>query len=81
MSMELILIIAAGFALFLFLWLYIFLPASMAKSRGRSVVGWILFFWFVSPFWGVIALLIIGDSQRKIQEDILKRVREVQKQE
>ena len=26
------------------LWLYIFLPASMAKKRGRSTLGWGLLF-------------------------------------
>ena len=58
----------------LILWLYIFLPANMAKKRGRSTIGWILLFWIISPFWGIIVLLVLGDSKQKIREDIIEEL-------
>lgn len=57
------------FVLF-FLWLYIFLPIKMAKKRGRSELGWVLLFWLISPLWGSILLLILGDSKEKIIKDL-----------
>ena len=59
------------FVFFLF-WLWILLPAKMAKKRGRSRLGWVLLFWIISPFWGIIALLILGDSKKKIKEELIK---------
>ncbi len=71
-----IIAIGVGVALILWLWLWLcfFLPASMAKKRGRSQIGWILLFWIISPFWGIIALLILGDSKKKIREDIMEEL-------
>ena len=71
---ERILIIAIIVALILTLWLYIFLPASMARKRGRSVIGWVLLFWIISPLWGIIILLVLGDSKQKIREDIIEEL-------
>lgn len=70
---------AIGFVLLIFLlwfilWLFIFLPAKMARKRGRSAVGWVLLFWIISPFWGIIALLVLGDSKRKIRKDIIEEI-------
>lgn len=62
--------------LIFFLWLFILLPAKMAKKRGRSAVGWVLLFLIVSPFWGIIILLVLGDSKQKIREDIMKEIRQ-----
>lgn len=59
--------------------LFIWLPAKMAKKRGRSVLGWILFFWIISPIFGIILLLILGDSKKKMCEDILKELKEFNK--
>ena len=59
------------FIFFLF-WLWVLLPARMAKKRGRSRIGWVLLFWIISPFWGIIALLILGDSKKKIKEELIK---------
>lgn len=59
-------------ALSIVLGLYIFLPAKMARNRGRSAIGWVLLFWIVSPIWGIIFLLIIGDSKQKIRKDIIE---------
>ena len=70
MAEETILIIA----LILILWLYIFLPAKMARKRGRSTIGWILLFWIISPLWGIIVLLVLGDSKQKIREDIIEEL-------
>jgi len=51
------------------------LPAQMARKRGRSVLGWVLLFWFLSPIWGVILLLIVGDSQEKISREIIEQLK------
>ena len=67
-------IIAIIIALILILWLYIFLPAKMARKRGRSTIGWILLFWIISPLWGIIVLLVLGDSKQKIREDIIEEL-------
>lgn len=61
-------------AIIIALWLYIFLPAKMARQRGRSTIGWILLFWIISPLWGIIILLMLGDSKQKIREDIIKEL-------
>ena len=50
------------------------LPASMAKQRGRNPVGWTILFWILTPFWGAILLLILGDSKEKIKQDILDEI-------
>lgn len=64
-------VIAAIIAIILILWLYIFLPVRMARKRGRSAIGWVLLFWIITPLWGIIVLLVLGDSKRKIREDIM----------
>lgn len=74
MAEEPISIIAIILALIVILWLYIFLPAKMARKRGRSTIGWILLFWFISPLWGIIVLLVLGDSKQKIREDIIEEL-------
>ena len=74
MADETISIIAIIIALILILWLYIFLPAKMARKRGRSTIGWILLFWIISPLWGIIVLLVLGDSKQKIREDIIEEL-------
>lgn len=67
-------IIAIFGILILFLWLYIFLPAKMARKRGRSALGWVLLFWIITPLWGIIILLVLGDSKQKIREDIIEEL-------
>ena len=74
MTEESISIIAIIIALILILWLYIFLPVKMAKKRGRSAIGWVLLFWIISPLWGIIDLLVLGDSKQKIREDIMEEL-------
>lgn len=78
MSEEYIPIIAAIISIIigiiLILWLCIFLPIKMARKRGRSAIGWVLLFWIISPLWGIIALLVLGDSKQKIREDIMKEL-------
>lgn len=69
-----IMAIATGVVLILWLWLWFFLPASMARKRGRSQIGWIILFWIISPFWGIIALLILGDSKKKIRKDLMEEL-------
>ena len=74
MAEETISIIAIIIALILILWLYIFLPAKMARKRGRSAIGWVFLFWIISPLWGIIVLLVLGDSKQKIREDIIEEL-------
>lgn len=70
-----IIVIAIVFSL-LFLWYFwVRLPAQMARKRGRSALGWVLLFWFLSPIWGVILLLILGDSQEKISREIIEQLK------
>lgn len=71
---EVIMIVAIAVVLILCLWIWFFLPASMAKKRGRSQIGWIILFWIISPFWGIIALLILGDSKKKIRKEIMEEL-------
>ena len=70
-----IIVIAVLFSL-LFVWYFwVRLPAQMARKRGRSALGWVLLFWFLSPIWGVILLLIVGDSQEKISREIIEQLK------
>ena len=71
-----------GFILFLGLiglvvaWLFwIHIPAKMARTRGRSALGWVLLTWILSPLWTIILLLILGDSPEKISKDLLQQFR------
>ena len=75
MTENLIIIVAALFAL-LFLWYFwVRLPAKMARKRGRNALGWVLLFWFLSPIWGIILLLIVGDSKEKISREIIAELK------
>ena len=71
-----------GFILFLGLiglvvaWLFwIHIPAKMARTRGRSALGWVLLTWILSPLWTIILLLILGDCSVKIARDVVKQIR------
>lgn len=66
--------IAIFVVLIFVIWLYVILPANMARKRGRSAVGWVFIFWIISPLWGIIALLVLGDSKQKIREDIIEEL-------
>ena len=68
-------IVAGAFVVALMFWLLFYLPITVAKRRGRSPIGWVLLFWFITPLWGVIALMILGDSRDKIRQDILSEVK------
>ena len=64
-------------ALIILVILYIFwihIPAKMARNRGRSALGWVLLTWILQPLWTIILLAILGDSPKKIREDILTRI-------
>lgn len=54
--------------------LYILLPICMAKKRRRNPVGWTILFLILTPLWGAILLLILGDSKEKIRQDILDEI-------
>ena len=42
----------------------------MARKRGRDPLGWMLIFWAISPFWGAILLLVVGNSNEKVRQDM-----------
>ena len=75
MTQTSISIIVAIIALIIILWLYIFLPIRMARKRERIALGWVLLFWILSPLWGIIILLILGDRKKKIRKDIMKELK------
>ena len=44
------------------LWIFFMWAVGyMAYSRKRSVIGWLVFAFFLSPLLGAIALLVVGD--------------------
>ena len=59
------------------LWLFwIHIPASMARNRGRSALGWVFLAWVLSPLWIIIILLILGDSKEKLSKDIIEQLKQ-----
>lgn len=72
-------IVIGAIVALLFLWYFwVRLPAQMARKRGRSALGWVLLFWFLSPLWGAILLLVVGDSQEKISREIIEQLKREQ---
>ncbi len=47
-------------------WLCLWLPASMAADRGRSVLGWLLLTLMFSPILTIIALLVLGPTVERV---------------
>lgn len=59
------------------LWLFwIYIPASMARNRGRSALGWVLLAWVLTPLWVIILLLVLGDSKEKLSKDIIDQLKQ-----
>lgn len=52
------------FVLWFVIWICIQLPADMARSRGRSAVGWVIFGLMTNPLFACFVLWLIGDSGR-----------------
>ena len=50
-------------ALVFVLWLYIFLPCSMAVSRGRSAILWVLISVVSTPLLAILLLLALGNAK------------------
>lgn len=72
-------IVTGAIVALLFLWYFwVRLPAQMARKRGISALGWVLLFWFLSPLWGAILLLVVGDSQEKISREIIEQLKREQ---
>ena len=64
-------------AILVVLWLFwIHIPATMARNRGRSALGWVLLAWVLSPLWIIIILLILGDSKEKLSKDIIDQLKQ-----
>ena len=69
--------IIVSVAILAVLWLFwIHIPASMARNRGRSALGWVLLAWVLSPLWIIIILLILGDSKEKLSKDIIDQLKQ-----
>ena len=69
--------IIVSVAILVVLWLFwIHIPASMARNRGRSALGWVLLTWVLSPLWIIIILLILGDSKEKLSKDIIDQLKQ-----
>lgn len=71
-----IIVLGAIISLVILWYFWVRLPAQMARNRGRSALGWVLLFWILTPFWGVILLLIVGDSNEKIAQDVVDRMKQ-----
>ncbi len=70
-------LIIVSVAILVVLWLFwIHIPASMARNRGRSALGWVLLTWVLSPLWIIIILLILGDSKEKLSKDIIDQLKQ-----
>ena len=68
-------LIIVSVAILVVLWLFwIHIPASMARNRGRSALGWVLLAWVLSPLWIIIILLILGDSKENLSKDIIDQL-------
>lgn len=61
-----------GLSIMFLLWIY--LPATLAKNRGRSALGWVLLSWIITPFLACILLLIVGNSTEKILRDMQQEI-------
>ena len=63
-------LIMLAILLFVIWFFYIRLPRKMAIKRGRDPLGRMIVFWCISPLWGAIILLIVGDSNEKVRQDM-----------
>ena len=70
-----IIVLMALVGLFVLWFFWVRLPAKMARERGRSALGWVLLTWMLTPGWTIILLLILGDSDEKIAEDVIRRMK------
>lgn len=52
------------FGVWLVLWLYIFLPAEMARDRGRSALAWVLVSLIASPILAILLLWLVGPADQ-----------------
>lgn len=53
---------------------YFVIPYNMAKNRGRSAGLWILLGFIISPLLVYIILAIIGDSEEKKREELIREM-------
>lgn len=67
-------ILVSIFAIVLVLLFWVIIPVNMATKRGRSGFGWFVFTLIITPIWTIIILAILGDSKKKIKDDILKEL-------
>ena len=67
-------ILASVFAIVLVLLFWVIIPVNLATKRGRSGFGWFVFTLIITPIWTIIILAILGDSKKKIKDDILNEL-------
>lgn len=59
--------IGGALGLLFVVWLLILLPASMARNRNRSAVGWVLVSCLFSPVVAVLLLALLGKAASGVQ--------------
>ena len=67
---DIFFMIMGAIVLVIFVLLWIYIPASMARKRGRSAFGWVILTWILQPLWTIILLAVLGDSSDKIRDDL-----------
>ncbi|MDD7461748.1 MAG: hypothetical protein PUK67_04635 [Prevotellaceae bacterium] len=56
-------------AVLAFVFSFFYLVGKMARNRGRNVPAWVILSFFVTPFWAIILLLLIGHSHDYYRND------------
>lgn len=69
MPILIALVILIGLA---YIFLIPFCVAHAAKTKGRSATGWFFLSILINPFFAMILLLIMGDTDAKRQQRILE---------
>lgn len=54
---------------------FIYIPLTMAESRGRTGCIWVALCFVISPLWVYIILAILGKSEEKIREEERLRIK------
>ena len=63
-----------GFIMLLFVLYLLFciIPAQMAETRGRSVMGWFLLSILITPFYTTFIIFFLGETDKKRKKRIFQ---------
>lgn len=63
-----------GFIMLLFVLYLLFciIPAQMAETRGRSVIGWFFLSILITPFYTSFVIFFLGETDEKRKERIFQ---------